>query len=163
MDYLFAGENILVQPSNLQCACSNDQLLFTCIVIVQDTLGATIWSGSALSSCDGDRIQVRHNNLNEPGQCDGGAISARSKGIEDNCATSELTIIVNSTLNNKIIRCILNSNSGVSTIGEATINLVTGKYYVASNQALSPLHTQIETFCVQFEGESLGLILVYHT
>ena len=124
----FAGENILVRPSNLQCACFSDQLRFTCTVVIEDRIGATIWSGTAFTGCDGDRIQLRHSNENAMGQCNGGAISARSiPGMERNCATSELSVMVDAGLNNKTIRCVLNSNSGTPTIGEATITLATGK------------------------------------
>ena len=81
--------------------------------------------GTAFSGCDGNRIQLRHSNPTASGQCNSGAISARSTGIEGNCATSELTVMVDG-LNNKTICCALNSISGNPTIGEATINLVTG-------------------------------------
>ena len=60
------------------------------------------------------------------GQCNNGALSARSLGIVGNCATSELNVMVDSSLNNKTVQCQLTSNSGMPTIGVATIMLMTG-------------------------------------
>ena len=60
------------------------------------------------------------------GQCNSGALSARSLGIVGDCATSELNVTVDSSLNNKTVQCVLNSNSGTPTIGMATIMLMTG-------------------------------------
>jgi hypothetical protein len=118
---------MLVRPPNLQCACRSDVLRFNCTVVIEDMIGATIWSGTALTVCDGERIQLRHSNENAMGRCDGGTRSARSFPIVDNCATSELNVTVDSTLNNKTVECVLNSNSGTPTIGVATITLMTGK------------------------------------
>ena len=121
----FTGESVLEPPPNLQCACLNDQLHFNCTVVIEDRIGTTVWSGTALTGCDGNRIQLRHSNENAVGQCNNGALSA-SLGIVGNCATSELNVIIDSTLNNKTVQCVLNSNSGNPTIGVATIMLMTG-------------------------------------
>ena len=123
----YAGKNILELPPNLQCACPNDQLRFICTVVIEDSLGSTIWRGTAFTGCDGDEIRLRHINLNMALQCNSGAISGRSLGIDGNCTTSELDVVVDSSLNNKTVQCILDSNSGNPTIGEAMITLVTGK------------------------------------
>ena len=67
MDCLFAAQNALILPPNLQCACPNDLLGFNCTVVIEDRIGATIWSGTAFTGCDGDRIQLRHSNENAVG------------------------------------------------------------------------------------------------
>lgn len=123
---LFAGENVLVPPPNLQCACLDDRLRFTCTVVDENRIGATWWSGTAFTSCDGGRIQLRHSNANAVGECDGGTIRATSLGFEGNCSTSALNIVVDSGLNNKTVQCVFASNSGMPTIGAATISLTTG-------------------------------------
>ena len=123
----FLGENSLVGPPNLQCACPSDQLRFTCTVVIQNRIGATIWRGTAFTNCDGNRIQLRHSTQDATGQCNNGAINARSLPIEGNCAPSVLDVTVDSSLNDKTVECVLNSNSGMPTIGVATIMVTTGK------------------------------------
>ena len=120
---------MLVLPSNLQCACSDEELRFTCTTVV-DGVGATIWTGTAFS-CDGNEILLRHSNFNRPGgtsgECNGDAsISARSVRVEGNCYTSELSVTPNAGLNNRTVLCVSNSNDGMPTIGTATISLTTG-------------------------------------
>ena len=126
MDCLFAAQNTLRRPPNLLCACPSDRLRFNCTIIIgEDRIGATIWSGTALTGCDGNRIQLRHSNENAVGQCNKGALSARSF-VVGNCATSELNVTVDSSLNNKTVECELTSNSGTRIIDVATIMLTTG-------------------------------------
>ena len=125
---------MLVPPLNILCACSNDVLRFTCMANVMG-VGATIWTGTAFN-CNGNEILLRHSKFSEPGgtlgQCNGGAISARSVGVENNCYSSELSVRLSPGLNNRTIRCVSNSNDGMSTIAEATISLVTGIYIMAN-------------------------------
>ena len=123
---VFVGESSLVGPPNLQCACSNDQLQFNCTIVIRNRIGTTIWRGTAFTNCDGDRIQLRHSNPDATGRCNNGAINARSLPIEENCAPSVLDVMVDSSLNNKTVECVLNSNSGMPTIGVATIMITTG-------------------------------------
>ena len=98
---------MLVQPSNIQHVCSNEELYFTCTVVTEDRIGATIWTGTAFTGCDGHRILLRHSNPNGSGQCNGGAIIARSIENDGNCVTSELNVTVDPGLNNKTICCII--------------------------------------------------------
>ena len=63
------------------------------------------------------------------GECNNGALSARSF-IVGNCATSELNAMVDLTQNNKTVRCVLSSNTGMRTIDMATILLMTGTKYM---------------------------------
>ena len=133
----YAGENILEPPSNIQCACSNEVLRFNCTVIVDGSGGATIWTGTAFTCGGNNEILLRHNNFNRPegtsGECNGDTrISARSVGVEGNCYTSELSVMLNGGLSNRTIRCVSNLNSGMNTIGTAMISLTTGIVLISS-------------------------------
>ena len=68
------------------------------------------------------------------GLCNNGAITATSLDIivreNSDCAPSQLDVTVDTSLNNKTVECVLNSNSGMPTIGTATIMVITGKYMI---------------------------------
>ena len=127
---IFADGNVFLQPSNLQCACPNDRLRFTCTVIINDPLGSVVWEGTAFNGqgCEGNRISVRHSDPSVGDRsCTSGTIVVRRQGINETCTTSELDIVVDSTVNNKTILCISEADSGDLTVGEAAIAVVSGK------------------------------------
>ena len=89
----------------------------------------TIWTGTAFN-CDGNEIVLRHSRFNMSegayGECNSGAIVARSMGVEDNCYASELSVRASIALNGRTIHCVLNSNNGMETIDDATISVISG-------------------------------------
>jgi hypothetical protein len=91
--------------------------------------GSTLWEGSALDCT----IFLRHNRFDQSGGVDGacnnGDIIGRSLRVEDNCYTSQLSVTVSHTLNNKTIACILSSDDGLINIGNSTLKVIQGQHF----------------------------------
>lgn len=107
-------------------ACPGDALMYTCTIIGG---GSTIWSGTAFD-CESksDEIILRHSQFvsGTSGNCNNGAITARSLGRADTCYSSQLNLTFSSALNNKTIQCAYSSET-IETIGEVTLIIATGK------------------------------------
>ena len=86
-----------------------------------------MWTGSAFS-CSTNEIILRHNRFAEgtTGVCNDGDIVGQSLGIENNCSTSQLTVSVSSELNSRTVMCLVNSDAGMTQIGETTLTVITG-------------------------------------
>ena len=131
--FVTTGESEGFTPAiNATCACPNQMLTYFCTV-----MGGirTIWSGTAFQ-CPStqNEIILRHNNFMDGavGDCNGGAITARSVGVDGERFTSQLTVNVSSRLNNSTFRCILGSDMGMMTIGEDTISIISGEKHLTS-------------------------------
>ena len=59
-------------------------------------------------------------------ECNNGAIIGRSHGVEGNPFTSQLIVSVSNELNNKTVRCNLDSNNALTNVGETLINVISG-------------------------------------
>ena len=108
-------------------ACPGDVLTYTCTIIGG---GSTIWSGSAFDcSSKSNEIILRHSQFASgmDGNCNGGAITARSLGVvDDTCYSSQLNLTFNLDLNNKTVQCAYSSET-IESIGVATLSIATGK------------------------------------
>ena len=107
-----------------------------------------MWTGSAFSSsCDSNEIILLHNRFPKgtTGVCNNGAIVARSIGVGDNRYTSQLTVNVTSELNNKTAICLVNSDVGMATIGEAVI-----RHVVVSGKLLFSCVIYLEHCCYSY-------------
>jgi hypothetical protein len=62
--------------------------------------------------------------------CNNGDIMARSMPVvDDNCFTSELSVRASTVLNGRTIRCVSSSDSGMQTIGNATMTIISGTFH----------------------------------
>ena len=109
---------------------------YTCTVV--DTtgnppIGSSLWRGTAFN-CPGlsNVISLGHSLFSTSGAsgtCTGGALTAESVGVVDNCYTSRLMVTVSSSLNETTVECTL---SAVRVVGSRTILLAgTGNYTAA--------------------------------
>ena len=90
--------------------------------------GSTDWEGS-LFECLANGIVLRHERYTPGpvvGDCNDGAVEARSVRVVNGCYTSQLTFTVNPTFYNKTVSCVHTSNFGVNTIGTSVIASVEG-------------------------------------
>ena len=108
---------------------------YTCTVV--DTsgnppIGFSVWRGTAFNCpTSSNGISLRHSLFNTSGAigtCTGGAITAESVGVVDNCYTSRLMVTVSPALNETTVECTL-SLSGVG-VGNHTI-LIAGMHAYA--------------------------------
>lgn len=114
-----------------ECVCSGHQLTLQCTVV---GAGATVWRGSAFSSCTGagssdDEMLLRHSSFSTGGgtteSCNRGAIIGRGlRGIH-NRYTSQLTITLDAsfTLEGKTVECVYDTftQKNLIVIGNYTI------------------------------------------
>ena len=125
-------------PAGVNCVCPGDVLTYTCNVIGG---GTTIWGGSAFDcSSTSNEIFLRHSQFSTPGtsgSCNNGAIRARSIGVTDGCYTSELSVTVSSSLNNKTIRCSHDSDMGTRIVDTSMLpTIMSGKIGSSSRYCL---------------------------
>ena len=110
------------------CTCRGYEAVFECTVFGD---GATIWQGTALQQCAGQRIILRHSQF-EPGYninqtCgSGGPVVGRAVSAVNGSYTSQLTINVSQQLNGSTIECANDNESMVNTMVE--VFLTTGAY-----------------------------------
>ena len=122
-----------LEAAGRQYACPGEVVNYTCTIV--DTsgnppIGSTVWRGTAFD-CSGSAnvISLSHSLFSTSGAsgtCTGGAITAESVGVVDNCFTSRLMVTVSPALNGTTVECTL---SGVRVVGSNTIPL-TGTYII---------------------------------
>ena len=100
---------------------------YTCTVVDPNApiLSLTIWRGTALDCPPSNTISLSHSLYNTTGtsvSCAGGAITAESVGVVNNCFTSRVMVTVSPALNGTTVECTL---SGVRVVGSRTI-LISG-------------------------------------
>ena len=114
-----------LENAGRQYACPGEVVNYTCTVV--DTsgnppIGFSVWRGTALNCpTSSNEISLRHSSFITSGAtdtCTGGAITAKSVGVVDNCYTSRLIVAVSSGLNETTVECSL---SGVRVVGNHTI------------------------------------------
>ena len=124
---LILAQDILIPPINTGCACLGDTLIFRCVVT---GAGSTVWEGAAFQ-CLGNSITLRHNRFSSSegvsGEC--GNIVARSIDVNNNCYTSQLSVVISENLNNKSVLCTYDFGTGMKIIGTSTLIVVEGKYW----------------------------------
>ena len=125
---LHPATDTLLTPPGAQCACPGDVLTYTCCI---NGTGNTLWRGTAFDCISSsNEILLRHSQFGSggaSGDCTGGALTARSLGVENgNCYVSQLNATVSTTFNGQSIQCKHNSNTGTRLIGESVLNVVSG-------------------------------------
>ena len=90
------------------CVCSGDHLIYVCTVH-GDIIGATVWNGTAFSSCLQDEIILPHSQFTSTrgsiGTCNDGDIVGRGLQVEGNNYTSQLYVTITPDTAGKIIVC----------------------------------------------------------
>ena len=114
-----------LENAGRQYACPGEVVNYTCTVV--DTsgnppIGFSVWRGTALNCpTSSNEISLRHSSFSTSGisgTCTGGAITAESVGVVDNCFISRLMVNVSSGLNETTVECSL---SGTRVVGNDTI------------------------------------------
>ena len=94
--------------------------------------GSTVWQGSALQ-CQASEISLRHSqfiNSQAHGQCNDGAIVARSVGSQDECYTSMLSVTVGQEMVDQTIECAYNNiQTGKLIINQTMLRLTQSNQY----------------------------------
>ena len=77
-----------------------------------------MWQGAEVFDCPdfSNEIVLRHLNFGSSvmGECNAGAIVGRSLRVEDNCYTSQLSVVYNERLNGKNVTCAHDSGITIS-------------------------------------------------
>lgn len=125
--YCFSVNEEFVPPVNADCACSSERLTFNCTTV---GLGSTVWRVAAFD-CTQNEIILRHSEFDQvggtTGECNGGAISGISIGVEGNCYSSQLDLSVTPELHNKSVTCLLMSSGVTTPVGSVSIIVASGK------------------------------------
>ena len=111
------------------CSCPGEELSFECLTCGE---GGTVWTGS-LFDCVGGAILLRHRQFESgstAGVCNNGAVFARSIEVLDvnssRCYSSQLSVIINSAMNNKTVTCLHTDVISETVIDTLKINITTG-------------------------------------
>ena len=99
------------------CVCPRDTLTYECTAIGIPG-GATVWTGTALSSCPSGEIVLLHSHFTSSGgisrSCDGARV-AQSLFVQDNLYTLRLNITVLHNTEGETITCLYDAMTGDSS------------------------------------------------
>ena len=104
--------------------------------------GNTHWRGTAFN-CPGkgNEISLLHSQFGAGGssaECNNGNITGRSLRVEGNCYTSQLFVVYSQDLLGQSVVCAHNNLVTEEVVGNATIAITTGTYYVVSGAHKPP-------------------------
>ena len=74
----------------------------------------------------GCQIGLRHIYTGSSGICNNGAVIGRVVEVNNNCFTSQLTVLLTPDLNQRTIQCSVDTGSVEITIGAAQLLFTTG-------------------------------------
>ena len=114
-----------LEDAGRQYACPGEVVNYTCTIVDSAGVGSTLWRGTAFNCPPSNVISLTHSLFSTSGgsgTCTGGAITAESVNVVDNCYTSELMVTVSVGLNETTVECTLSS---VIAVGSRTI-LISG-------------------------------------
>ena len=102
--------------------CPGNTLTFECTVTEGHD---TVWKGSALD-CDesDDVIQLLYSRLNTTFKrsCNNENILVQILYIKDNCYTSQLSVMITSSMTGKTVKCARDNGTSEEVVGIYTIN-----------------------------------------
>ena len=107
-----------LEDAGRQYACPGEVVNYTCTVVDSTSnppIGSSAWKGTAFN-CPALLHSQFNTALSET--CTGGAITAESIGVVDNCYTSRLMVNVSPALNETTVECTL---SGATVVGSRTL------------------------------------------
>ena len=109
-----ASRNQLILTND--CPCPGQNLTFECTIVGG---GTTEWQGAEVFDCPdfSNEILLRHNNFGSTvmGECNAGAIVGRSLRVEDNCYTSQLSVVYSESLNGRNVICAHDDGFAISS------------------------------------------------
>lgn len=102
-------------------------MTYTCNIVGG---GTTIWNGSAFDcQSKSNQILLRHSQFgsqgNAFGTCNDGAIVGQDIGVENNCYTSQLKVMVHSEVIGREIACYHDNNNREVLVDNTTIMVTT--------------------------------------
>ena len=111
-----------LEDAGRQYTCPGEVVNYTCTIVDSAGIGSTFWRGSAFNRpTSSNVISLTHSLFSTTGAsdtCTGGAITAESVNVVDNCYTSRLMVTVSVGLNGTTVECTL---SGVIVVGSRTL------------------------------------------
>lgn len=119
----FCASNELTATAD--CVCLGRNFTYECSVV-----GAlfTVWRGTVISGCE---ITLFHSEFGIPratsAVCNNGAVVGYNIGVENNCYTSNLDVLVSSGLNGRTVECIMDDGVTNTLIDTATLSITTSK------------------------------------
>jgi hypothetical protein len=88
-----------------------------------------VWRGTVISA--GCEVTLFHSEFGVPGAargvCNSGAVVGYNTGMENNCFTSNLDILVSPGLNGRTVECIIDDGVTNTLIDRATLSITTSK------------------------------------
>ena len=120
----FCARNELIVTAD--CVCPGRNFTYECSVV-----GAlfTVWRGTVISA--GCEVTLFHSEFDDPGAaravCNSGAVVGYNIGVENNCYTSNLDVLVSSGLNGRTVECIMDDGVTNTLIDTATLSITTSK------------------------------------
>ena len=103
------------------CICPGQNVTYECTVV-----GGllTVWGGSVMGT--GCEITLFHGYPGSYTICNNGAVVGRGVEVNNNCFTSQLTILLTPDLNQRTIQCSVDTGVEEFSIGRAQLLLITG-------------------------------------
>ena len=128
--------------------------------------GSTLWEGTAFDCFETeDSILLRHSLFGSggiTGQCNNGAITGQSIGVENECYTSQLNVTVDPTLNKRTVRC-THTSLIRTTIGETTLTVIEGRLLNIYNNELQGLSSLAHSLNCTAIDVTLYTLVLYIT
>jgi hypothetical protein len=88
-----------------------------------------VWRGTLISA--GCEVALLHTEFGVPGAargvCNSGAVVGYNIGVENNCYSSNLDILVSPELNGRAVECSIDDGVTITPIGTATLSITTSK------------------------------------
>ena len=108
------------------CVCPGRNFTYECSVVGGRF---TVWRGTVISgNCE---VALFHSQFRDPGatsgKCNNGAVVGYNIGVENNCYTSKLDILISSGLNGSTVECIVDDVTTNTVINMSTLVITTSK------------------------------------
>ena len=122
----FAARNELISTADSHCMCPGQTITYECTVVGGIS---TVWSGSVIGpGCESSLFHSAFQNSSESITivCDNGTVVGRRIGVNNNCYTSQLSILLTPNLDQRTIQCSVDNGISATVIGTARLSLITG-------------------------------------
>ena len=120
----FCARNELIATAD--CVCPGQNFTYECSVVGGRF---TVWRGTVVSA--GCEVTLFHTEFGVPGAtrgvCNNGAVVGYNIGVENNCYTSKLDILVSPGLNGRTVECIIDNVTTNTVIDTSTLFITTSK------------------------------------
>ena len=120
----FGARNELTATAD--CVCPSRNFTYECSVVGGRF---TVWRGSVISA--GCEVTLFHSEFGVPGAargvCNNGAVVGYNTGVENDCYTSQLDVLVSPGLNGRTVECIIDTGTVSTVINTSTLLITTSK------------------------------------